>query len=397
MSQRISLLSGNNINTDNDLSAHIDSITTPWVINWLEVTDTQITSGRAFVEVTRTVTSPDETFYVLYELDETLGISPLANQYIYIKVDENAINDGSNNAENGIGIGEIEVSDTTPTENFVLLAETDGTGGIDTTNREIWKIRADKIWDGWANKLYYTDNNWSIQELPFGSPSQTLVSNWETEAPSWQSPTVGIAWLDETTTLTWTDDFLVRTGDWNRKITRDSMTENLKEATETTKWVVERATNTEATAWTDTTRYISPKQAKDNYDVTIFGSSSEIIAKIWPSTFTTSTSYVKRWEFEIKKDWEYYITAQCWWGSQGQTYTVYIAIYKNWALVIQNSATGASPSPSATTDTTLNLVAWDLIQWYIKVSDSSYQTRLQYLRIWAVTFPTKYTPSWTSL
>jgi hypothetical protein len=37
------------------------------------------------------------------------------------------------------------------------------------------------------------------------------------------------------------------------------------EASETVKWIVERATDAEALAGTDTTRYISPKQAKDNY------------------------------------------------------------------------------------------------------------------------------------
>jgi len=395
MSQRISLLSGNNINTDNDLSAHIDSIATPWVINWLEVSDTQITRGRAFVEVTRTVTSPDETFYVLYELDETLGISPSASQYVYIKVDENAINNGSNNTEDGIGIGEIEVSDVTPTENYLLLAETDSTGAIDTTNRETGKIKPEKIWDGWANKLYYTDNNWNIQELSFGSPSQTLVSTWATSAPEWSSPSVDINWLTEETTPAKTDEALIYDWTWNKKTTLSNLTKGLDEADENTKGTVERATDAEVEAWTDTTRYVTPKQAKDNYDVTIFGSSSEIIAEIWNSTTTTSTDYVKKWEFEIEKDWEYYISARCQWTVTWPTYTVYIAIYKNWDLVIENSDTGGSPAPSATTSTTLSLVAWDLIQWYIKVS--SERVRLDYLSMWAVTFPTKYIPSWTLL
>lgn len=37
------------------------------------------------------------------------------------------------------------------------------------------------------------------------------------------------------------------------------------QASETVEWLVERATDAEAATWTDTTRYISPKQAKDNY------------------------------------------------------------------------------------------------------------------------------------
>ena len=36
-------------------------------------------------------------------------------------------------------------------------------------------------------------------------------------------------------------------------------------ASETEKWLVERATDAEVVAWTDTTRYITPKQVKDNY------------------------------------------------------------------------------------------------------------------------------------
>lgn len=39
----------------------------------------------------------------------------------------------------------------------------------------------------------------------------------------------------------------------------------LASATETTEWLVERATDAEATTWSDTTRYITPKQVKDNY------------------------------------------------------------------------------------------------------------------------------------
>lgn len=117
-----------------------------------------------------------------------------------------------------------------------------------------------------AYRLLYIDWTWTETQLALWTAGQVLISQWATSNPIWQAPSVDIAWLTATTNLEWTDDFLVRTSAWNRKISRDNMTENLKEATETTKWVVERATDAEATAWTDTTRYISPKQAKDNYE-----------------------------------------------------------------------------------------------------------------------------------
>lgn len=53
--------------------------------------------------------------------------------------------------------------------------------------------------------------------------------------------------------------------------------ESVPEASTSVKWIVEMATNAEVTTWTDETRYINPKQAKDNYWFTL-------------STFTTITT-----------------------------------------------------------------------------------------------------------
>lgn len=77
----------------------------------------------------------------------------------------------------------------------------------------------------------------------------------------------------------------------NGKITKANVREDLA-ASDTAKGTVERATAAEATTGTDTTRYVTPKQAKDNYGSTIFASDT-VIASSEAFASTTSATYVK--------------------------------------------------------------------------------------------------------
>ena len=58
----------------------------------------------------------------------------------------------------------------------------------------------------------------------------------------------------------------VAAGGVTKKILKSNMRNDFA-ADETKKWMVERATDAEAAAWTDTTRYITPKQWADNYSL----------------------------------------------------------------------------------------------------------------------------------
>lgn len=74
----------------------------------------------------------------------------------------------------------------------------------------------------------------------------------------------------------------------NGKITKANVREDLA-ASETAKGTVERATDAEATTGTDTTRYVTPKQVKDNYDVTVNGTYSQKASSAGP--YATQTIY----------------------------------------------------------------------------------------------------------
>ena len=182
---------------------------------------------------------------------------------------------------------------------------------IEDIQDEATRLENEKLNKTWALRAWLTNWrlllinwSWAETELALWTAWQVLISQWTTSNPIWQSPSVDIAWLSSTTSIAWTDDFIVRTSAWNRKITKTNLENNLdvitwktatttpiwsdtavintsagnrnttllnltkwlQEATETLKWTVERATNAQATAWTDTTRYITPKQAKDNYE-----------------------------------------------------------------------------------------------------------------------------------
>ena len=145
---------------------------------------------------------------------------------------------------------------------------------IEDIQDEATRLENDKLNKSWALRTWLTNwrlllINWSWveTELALWTAGQVLISQWTTSNPVWQAPTVDIAWLTATTTPIWTDTAVINTGAGNRKTTLLNLTKWLQEATETLKGTVERARDAEATAGTETTRYITPKQAKDNYTI----------------------------------------------------------------------------------------------------------------------------------
>lgn len=133
---------------------------------------------------------------------------------------------------------------------------------IQDINTEVARLENDKLdnnelrtWLG-ASKILTTNGSWAETELAFSwDVTQTLLGNWTRGASQ-----VNINWQTaETWALaTWDEIIFYDASAWaNRK-------RPLK-ASETNEWVVEKATDTEAATWTDTSRYVTPKQVKDNY------------------------------------------------------------------------------------------------------------------------------------
>jgi hypothetical protein len=260
------------LNKDSDIQALAHTIMNEWVIadadtSDFEVTAWQVWSWRALIEVTRTNTTPNEKFmlYVWNQQDEAKTL--WSNKKIFIKIPQDNINDNTLNTNpTWSWIATIEVDDAYPASDYYLsIAETDWSWNI-TDTRTFTTIKwslldsvASTDIKGWNWKVFYT--NWSgiNTELALWDATKVLTSNGTTSAPTFESPTVDINSLSEKTSTIAADDMLIVYDPWvwNKK--------HLAQASETNEWLVERATDAEATTWTDTTRYITPKQVKDNY------------------------------------------------------------------------------------------------------------------------------------
>lgn len=116
MAQRTALLNWNNINRDTDFSKYIESLTTPWVIEWLAVTSSSVAIWKAWVPCERT---NGDTIYALFY--NTAAVSISWDGDVYIEVDQAIIDNWELWNEDGTGIAEIKVW-TMPSKNALKLA-----------------------------------------------------------------------------------------------------------------------------------------------------------------------------------------------------------------------------------------------------------------------------------
>lgn len=261
------------LNKDSDIQALTTHIMNEWVISDtdtgdFEVTAWQVASWRAFIEVTRTNTSPEEKFmvYVWNQQDEAKTL--WSNKKIFIQIPLDNINDNTLNTNpTWSWIATIEVADDYPaTDYYLSLAETDWAWDI-TDTRTFTTIKWDLVdeiatsqiaWWNW--KVLYTNWSGATTELALWAATKVLTSNGTTSAPTFESPSVDINWLAESTSPTAADDMLVM---YDKSVTANK--KHLAKASVTNEWLVEMCTDAEATTWTDEERYINSKQAKDNY------------------------------------------------------------------------------------------------------------------------------------
>ena len=119
MAQITSLLNGENINQDHQITALARATITPGVISGLEVKDGKVLPGEAFVLCTR---SNGEKIMVHFQNTTELTIDTTGTAHIVIEIAQENLDNGALNAEDGSNIGQIKRVSALPTKNFVALA-----------------------------------------------------------------------------------------------------------------------------------------------------------------------------------------------------------------------------------------------------------------------------------
>lgn len=116
MAIRTALLNWNNISRDTDFSKYIESVSEPWVIEWLTVSSSQVAIGKARVPCERT---GGETIYALVSVTSPVSIS--WDWDVYISVSQTYIDDWELANEDWTWIATISVW-TMPAKNALKLA-----------------------------------------------------------------------------------------------------------------------------------------------------------------------------------------------------------------------------------------------------------------------------------
>jgi len=136
MAIRTSLLNGNNISRDADFSKYIETVSEPWVIEWLTVTSSQVAIWKARVPCERT---NGETIYALVTITTPVSIS--WNGEVYIEVSQTYIDDWELANEDWTGIATINVW-TMPSKNALKLADKNWSTIADARNMiaKVWEL-----------------------------------------------------------------------------------------------------------------------------------------------------------------------------------------------------------------------------------------------------------------
>lgn len=131
MAQITSLLNGENINQDHQITALARATITPGVISGLEVKDGKVLPGEAFVLCTR---SNGEQIMVHFQNTTELVIDTTGTAHIVVEIAQENLDNGALNAEDGSNIGQIKRVSALPTKNFIALASI--TNGAITDRRD---------------------------------------------------------------------------------------------------------------------------------------------------------------------------------------------------------------------------------------------------------------------
>ena len=179
---------------------------------------------------------------------------------------------------------------------------------LETDKLNLWALRT-----GLTNMWKMFFSNWSNAEteLAFWITGTVLTSNWANASPSFEVPTVSITWLTEDTVWDMTADYLVKY-DWtNKKILVNKY----------------MASDAEALAWTSETKFINPKQVKDNYWFVVSAWTAVISSTSSVLKSHNTATYTKVREHTITWDWTYTVTfsmrsGQAWFSQYWRIYKI---------------------------------------------------------------------------
>lgn len=175
--------------------------------------------------------------------------------------------------------------------------------------------------------VYWTDSWWDDTYVVALTPILASYTTGQrltfipTTANTWACSVDFWPWVKNIKTQDWNDpqSWVIRaskpvtwTYDWTNFII-----DNEDFATASNKWIVEMATDWEATTWTDETRYINPKQAKDNYlllakwvnftrDLTVASWTQTVTHSLWKTPkMITINWYYATWTSRCTSYWVY--------------------------------------------------------------------------------------------
>lgn len=161
---RASLINGNWLNLDADLSKHIETLTDPGVIEgFLVENNNTLKPGKAWVKAVR---SNGETIFVYVELKSDFSFS-LTSGKLWIELSQEAIDNWLLNAEDGTGIASIKTWPTLPSQNFLLLAS--ATGGVVRLDRTVIPKVGQLVWRIAQVEKKATETTTELNKLSGGS------------------------------------------------------------------------------------------------------------------------------------------------------------------------------------------------------------------------------------
>lgn len=137
--QRTAMINGATVTYDKDYSLPAVALMTPGVVEGLEVTTNSVAPWKAFIEVTRTSVTPNETFYIQYENTSAVTIDTSWDKKVFIAIPKANINDSWYNGATWEGIAIIQTGASYPTEDYIPLASI--TGGVITDERDTIRVK----------------------------------------------------------------------------------------------------------------------------------------------------------------------------------------------------------------------------------------------------------------
>jgi len=221
------------------------------------------------------------------------------------------------------------------------------------------------IWWAWSTFATWTTSNASETvagkiELPTDAEVTAQSATWwtwatvcPTNVQTWKSVSLKAvgATLAET-------DHLVFDNAWVDNKMLVSVFRDQLAASETIKGTVERATDTEALAGTDTTKYVTPAQI----DYTPISWTEHTVWTANTERISTALSYTLKKEIAISKAWVFSTTMDL--KASGWTPSMKWRIYVNGSAVWTIHG-GTSTSYNTYTDASITVAAWDLVQVYL--------------------------------